>query len=1072
MHLYFTKQRPQHASGIRRFWPWLYIGCVFSILLVVSNRAAQADVLLQGDMHIGDTAGIFAPVTPLQPDMMTRYPSRFEINAPLNITAVRFNGLSFQSKNGRGKLNVYIDGTLIGTSPNNSNVLTLKTPLPLTAAVHTFHVVPDCLNTNGNSGNNTGNNNGNNGNGGGSNVSCNSQQASEYNDVTFSSVTLLSTIVNASVNINRRYHIGAIDDANDFYDRAKNQAPNLYPDPTDGMAITQSFTVPQAIILNKITIYGVREGYYTAQVFIDNIPVGSINQDGTVVFTSALPLTAGTHTLRIAEQNISAWWIQFLSWFGIYVDLSWDDVILSATPSVGLSAFDIKHDGNGINCQPEAITITPVNSAGNPVPFFIGQITLSTSTRHGDWSTINANGTLNNGAADDGQASYNFVLADNGQIVLGLRDIHAEALTITVSYLGVTSTSATLTFRPYGFKVTPDPMGTQVADKPFSFQLHAVGNPATATGCTPITEYSGTKTLDFWSTYTDPATNPYGSQVAINGANVGTSEAGATAQAITFNQGVSNAITANYPDAGQIQISMKDPTGIGTPGSGGSQAVIGGSAFVVRPFGFNVDFSGDRAANGTGGVSYAADQNGSVFKKAGEAFTSTVSAVVWQAADDTNNDGIPDAGANLADNAVTRNFGREATPVTPASVPLTHTLVAPAGGSAGTLTTNSRDANFVNGAANYNLSWSEVGIIDLSANLGNYLAGGQGVTGTVTNVGRFYPDHLCASAPALTNRTDPNTQAGCSANFSYLDELFTSAVTLRAQPLGASCSSATVTQNYTGVWSKFSTPFSDNYTVANESGKWNYAAVNDPTGSPLDLSSRLANDPSNCTPANGQFTNGTISLSCRFKVLRQGSAPAYTPEAPLTAAHLGIHPVDTDGVGLLAADLNLNIGTDKYYDVGTTTLYFGRLFAENAYGSEQQPLAMWARTQYCASASGGACTAWTNNDTDSCSLYSVLPPSGTVLGNAAANDGEGYYFRPATGGYDYTGSSTALANVYLPDSQQHAAGWQVWYTAGGNGGNYLIPFANHPYLITQPGTASFGQYRGDDRIIYWRENNQ
>ncbi len=201
-----------------------------------------------------------------------------------------------------------------------------------------------------------------------------------------------------------------------------------------------------------------------------------------------------------------------------------------------------------------------------------------------------------------------------------------------------------------------------------------------------------------------------------------------------------------------------------------------------------------------------------------------------------------------------------------------------------------------------------------------------------------------------------------------------------------------------------------------------------------------------------------------------GTGPkiGYTAETPYTQVALGINPTDSDNVRIDTT--NLTIGVDNYRQAATTALYFGRITADNAYGPETTALPMWVQTQYCNALSAGQCSTWLTKTDDSCTLYSVTASAGTVLGNTTAGDGQGYYYRAApavsSGAFNYTATS---GRVHVPDSLRHGAGWKLFYTAGGNGGDYLIPFATHPYLRVNNGTASFGQFRGDDRIIYWRE---
>lgn len=710
-----------------------------------------------------------------------------------------------------------------------------------------------------------------------------------------------------------------------------------------------------------------------------------------------------------------------------------------------INHFKIIHSDSGLTCTPATVTLLACADASSACTNrYAGRatVTLSPTGPSTHW------GGGNPQTFTGGSITLSLHHTVPGNITLGVSGSTPAALKPLQCLDTTTGTGCAITFHDSGFVYNiPSPQVAAITSPVIT--VSAVRKGAISQQCVPAFA-NRTANVDFWSTYVSPATGTLPLTLNNGTGNYTLATAGpGTSVPITFDAQGQSRITLSYPDAGQLTLNSLF-TGSGQEAG---LTLTGSASWASIPARLDVFSPAANAACNPASPSCLK------FVTAGQAFPLTVRAL-------------------NANNAVTLNFQDK-------TIALSVSLIAPAGGSPGTLGVTTLAISPADQGTHTltTQSVSEVGVFTITAQDKTYLSTFIGATaypgyptGTSANLGRFYPDHFCASSPLLSNRTDPNTRPGSAAGFSYLGEFFTSNVVLTAQPRGALCSSAgSVTRNYTGVWSKFNAPFSENYTVANEPGKWNYAAVNATATNPLDLSGRLVDDPAHCTPANGLFSKGSISLSCRFKVSRLGTAPSYTPEAPLSAVHLGIDPVDTDGVALLPGALNLTIGANKYADVGDTTLYFGRLFADNAYGSELLPLAMWARTQYCADVSGGVCTAWTNNDADSHSLYAIVPPAGTALGNTAAGDGAGYYFRPnpaTPNTYNYTASSNARADIYLPDARQHAAGWQLWYTGGGAGGNYLIPLVGPPYLRLQPGTASFGQYRGDDRIIYWRENNR
>jgi MSHA biogenesis protein MshQ len=207
-----------------------------------------------------------------------------------------------------------------------------------------------------------------------------------------------------------------------------------------------------------------------------------------------------------------------------------------------------------------------------------------------------------------------------------------------------------------------------------------------------------------------------------------------TTKAYTLRFGTDSTTTfsINYADAAQLRLNaQKDLEVEDADGNKETKNLTGQSnAFVERPFGFFIEAKGDTGSSDDG--------TRPVYKKAGEEFTVELTAVVWQSDDDSGNDGIPDIGADLSDNDKTDNFGNENTPETAI---ISHQVVAPSPG-AGTLTSSAFVFN--NGvASNEEVSFSEVGIISLTANLtdGSYL-GASDIQGNLSLVGRFIPAYF------------------------------------------------------------------------------------------------------------------------------------------------------------------------------------------------------------------------------------------------------------------------------------------------------------------------------------------
>ncbi|MDQ2694525.1 MAG: hypothetical protein M3Z21_03930 [Pseudomonadota bacterium] len=482
--------------------------------------------------------------------------------------------------------------------------------------------------------------------------------------------------------------------------------------------------------------------------FPANVQIGN-NTD----FTGAI-VTAGTVTLGTRVNLI----------YSSAVQAAVAEVSSCALPPVQpslASRFVIVHDGNGINCLAEPVTVRAVDAAGAVVTAYAGTITLTTSTGRGTWALASGAGAFSDATPDDGWATYAFAAADQGQAAFSLYAPQGGATDIDATDGTATDddSEGLLAFRPYGFLVTPAPVGTQVAGRPFNLTLTAAGQTRNDPQCGVIEAYAGTRALAFWSGYVNPATGTW--QASVNGVNAATSSAAATTQNVAFTAGTAS-VAVNYPDAGSLRLFVRDDAGIGEPpaGTGGeiidpSTNVLGGTApFVIRPFGLHVVAAGNPAATGPSGAQ---------FKKAGEQFNVTATGKVWAAADDANNDGIPDGhndddpdnNANLADNATSPNFSL-ATP-NPA-VSLTARLIDPdplhpdlnRRGFPGILFGPTSTTYAIGVVTLHNLLYTDVGIIELHATVSNYLNGSEATHGRSGQVGRFYPHQIELQTASVT----------------------------------------------------------------------------------------------------------------------------------------------------------------------------------------------------------------------------------------------------------------------------------------------------------------------------------
>ncbi|NOY13819.1 MAG: LamG domain-containing protein, partial [Deltaproteobacteria bacterium] len=278
--------------------------------------------------------------------------------------------------------------------------------------------------------------------------------------------------------------------------------------------------------------------------------------------------------------------------------------------------------------------------------------------------------------------------------------------------------------------------------------IQAVRADATAETCIAAAGFAGSsKTVNFWSSYVNPATGT--EALAVGGTTIATGSPG-TGISLNFDTAATASFTVNYPDAGQMQLNVRYD-GVGTEEAG--LVMLGSDSFVARPVGLCVysDDAGSDCAAGNGSCSQ--------FKKADENFNLKVKAVCWESSGDTD---------LCSGNSTTQNFELN-------SISLTHNLVAPtsSGSSPGTSAVASINITAAdNGEHVAGQSVSEVGVFTFTATPPDYF-GSALPAATSAAIGRFTPDHFVTAVTAdgsLKNACSGFTYSGQSFGYEPLDQ--------------------------------------------------------------------------------------------------------------------------------------------------------------------------------------------------------------------------------------------------------------------------------------------------------------
>ncbi|MDX1404915.1 MAG: DUF6701 domain-containing protein, partial [Woeseiaceae bacterium] len=636
----------------------------------------------------------------------------------------------------------------------------------------------------------------------------------------------------------------------------------------------------------------------------------------------------------------------------------------------GIHHFAIIHDGTGINCQAEDVTIEAHTSGHSVETTFGGTLVLSTSTLHGDWSLVSGSGSLTSGGK--GNAVYGFSSSDNGSVTLGLRDTFVETVNIDVNSQGVTedgSEDDDLVFARSGFNFLADSakntIGLQIGGKPSNvapgaqtLELQAIKTNDDTGQCEAALQ--GSTTIDIGFECEDPTTCATNT-MTFGGVSIPANANNAVPTYARVNMDFGNAaddtatFTMQYNDVGKIRLYARNrllPSG---------EEMIGASnSFVVRPFAFDLSATGNPAATGP---------TDPVFTQAGAEFTANVTALLWEAADDTDNDGVadnhddtdPSNNADLTDNAAAPNYGYE---TAVEQVLLTAALDQPAGGSNPGLSGGTSVTVFTNGTGTTTtVRYDEVGIIEMAAQVADndYLGIGATETGKITSksgyVGRFNP--------ARYDVTAGDINPACSATFTYSRQPFTGSMTIEAQNAAAAGNNRT--ENYRGA---FVTLDPNTELVF----------INSATSTAYDAKTVTYNQGFD----SGNFGEAVLALQFRWDMGEQ--APTTS-----TVQNTGV----TDEVNTLAS---------APVSIGSSPTRFGRAIVGTAAGSELVDLEVVMRTEYYLDSTNG----YVVNSDDFCSTNAVLS-----LSNFADNLNLGETCVQDTGNPGLSGAGCTVAGPIL-----------------------------------------------------------
>ena len=679
-----------------------------------------------------------------------------------------------------------------------------------------------------------------------------------------------------------------------------------------------------------------------------------------------------------------------------------------ACATAGPHHYELSLPTASINCVTSAVTLTACADAGSPC-------TNKYTAANGTVATLSATGgtlgatSVTFDATGVANTTLSYPLATDGAAAsVTLAAVPAAAANPNQCCPNgiscVNANSCSTTFKTTGFIVSST-AGGAVATIPAqvsgitssTYYLRAVKTSTTTQACESA--LSGANTVNLAYECNNPVSCFTTNLMSINGGSATTITRNNNGSAIsytpvnmTFDVNGNAPFTFNYSDVGRVTLYAQKAA------SGALLTALTGSsnAFVVAPDNFV----------------FSAVTTGLI--KAGSSYSATITA-------------------RNAANTATPNFGKE---TAPEGVTLTSNLVSPLTGANPAIGNNViAGSSFVNGvAAVGNLSWGEIGLITMTANLtsASYIASTLSASGTSGDTGRFIPEHFTTVVkydpvgkvfmPCPLTLTCPASGDLVNGNgFAYSGQPFTVQVT--AKNLGGG-----TTRNY------------DNALAYSKD---------------VALSAWDAVGGASSNPAGGAMSANTVLASTFSLGVATTSAPVYKlPTATTAPVDIYVRAAEsTGGDGVTSLRVASSVE-------GGVKIVSGRYKISNAYGSELLRLGLTATIQYYNG------TSWVKSATDNTTTFN------TNLTSASGNLDPLIITGPlsvANISVISAGSATVAAGVRsftlnkpgvtgVADIRLDAPE----YLLTGNNGAALNPSIS--------GRVTFGVYSGNNNLIYQRES--
>jgi MSHA biogenesis protein MshQ len=597
---------------------------------------------------------------------------------------------------------------------------------------------------------------------------------------------------------------------------------------------------------------------------------------------------------------------------------------------------------------------------------------------------------------------------------------HTTAETVTLSALStpaainplVCDPDCQLNFADSGYLLTLE--NHQSCTSP-SLTIEAVKLSDTGVSCAPA--YTGQQSLDFIFNYDNPNT---GTKVPTLASTPMAAATVVQNREVNFDATGKAILSFNYQDAGKIRLDVSDAGSKGLASSSVTTVVKPAKLIIATP-----------EANSSCALDTA--DGCTAFKAAGESFSMNISAVC--------NDNT----------TITPNFVM-------ANIPLTINTVAPNLGNPVTLGVNS--FSFDNGDNGMHTiadqTVSEVGIFEITVTPTSYF--GETITATTSeSIGRFIPNHF------LLNTVYEGTFKGGNP-FVYNGQITNDtpakgAISYEIEPeftITATSALNTTTKNYTGSFLTLTAEDVLRVTPVTDTSQKGADELNK-----VILSANL--EPVSLEESAGVITY-TFNNEDHFVYDRNVNALIKPFTADIDLQIIAIS--DDDGVSAIDKDADATNGVITLQPVGQE-IRFGRWNIDNSFGPETSDLLMsmniefWDGNQFVTQNDAYIADNITAIDTSNAIITDISLAPGTTDVSTSNGTGSDVF---KNGMSNLVLSSPGANNQGEIQLEFTVPEWLKYDWNKIDESSDGKPYDDNPSAI-----ATFGLFRGNDRIISWRE---